>query len=178
MGFISKLFSGGVGTLVNSIGNTLDKVVTTKEEKLNIELEMKKADLAYAKDTANILLKEKDLYIGDVASARQMASTVQQSKNASFLSKNINPLLALGTVVLTFFIFYMVLFSNRDFGENQEIVFYVLGALSAIVTQVFSFYFGSSQGSKDKHDLIDKIKTSSTGDQSQPGEEKRQPKSS
>ncbi len=160
MGFISKLFSGGAGTLVDAVGNTLDKVITTKEEKLNIELEMKKADLAYAKDTANRILKEKELYITDTANARQMAAKVQESNNASFLSKNINPVLALGTVVLAFFIFYRVLFSNQDFGNNQEIVFYVLGALSAIVTQVFSFYFGSSQGSKDKHDLIGKMKMS------------------
>jgi len=38
--------------------------------------------------------------------------------------------------------------------EVKDVVLYVLGVLSAILTQVFSFYFGSFQGSSDKNKTI------------------------
>jgi hypothetical protein len=34
--------------------------------------------------------------------------------------------------------------------EAKDILIYILGVLSAAVTQILSYYFGSSQGSKDK----------------------------
>jgi hypothetical protein len=38
-----------------------------------------------------------------------------------------------------------------DFPDSQEnILIFVLGSLFSIATQVVSYYFGSSQGSKDK----------------------------
>ena len=38
MGFLTELFAGGASTLVDSIGNTLDKITTTKEEKMQLDL--------------------------------------------------------------------------------------------------------------------------------------------
>jgi len=42
----------------------------------------------------------------------------------------------------------MVLFDFKK--ENEQIIIYILGVLSAIDTQIFSFYFGSSHGSQQK----------------------------
>ena len=39
----------------------------------------------------------------------------------------------------------------------KDIVIYILGALTTIATQVVAYYFGSSQGSKDKQKSIDSI---------------------
>jgi hypothetical protein len=41
--------------------------------------------------------------------------------------------------------------------KAKDIIIYVLGVLSAIITQVFSFYFGSSQGSVDKSRAIERL---------------------
>jgi hypothetical protein len=38
--------------------------------------------------------------------------------------------------------------------EAKDILIYILGVLSAAVTQILSYYFGSSQGSKDKSELM------------------------
>jgi hypothetical protein len=38
--------------------------------------------------------------------------------------------------------------------SRKDILIYVLGVLSAIATQIVSYYFGSSQGSKDKGDQL------------------------
>jgi hypothetical protein len=37
---------------------------------------------------------------------------------------------------------------------QKDLVVYILGVLSAVVTQIFSYYFGSSQGSARKTDQI------------------------
>lgn len=155
MSFISNLFSGGVGQVVDSIGKVIDNVVTTKEEKQQLDNEIRKAELQYNLESRKIDLEEKQAVLKDVDSARTMASNVQTSANATNLSKNVAAYLALGTVFLTFVLFFVWAFAEVT-QSQKEIVLYILGVLSAIDTQIFSFYFGSSQGSKDKQTVIDK----------------------
>ncbi len=164
MGFIQKLFSGGASQLVNSVGNVLDKVITTKGEKMQLELEIKKADHQYELDMANLSLEDKKAILGDIDSARKMNAAVQDSPNASRLAKNVSPILALGGTLLCFTLFAWLMFGNWKNPEDhdkKEIILYVLGVLSGILTQVFSYYFGSSQGSAAKTDLIHAMHTDS-----------------
>jgi hypothetical protein len=159
MSFISSLFSGGASQLVDSVGNVLDKVVTTKEEKMQLENELKKADFEFQIEMQKLGVEEKKLAYGDIDSARKREADVQTSSNATKLSKNVSPILALGTVLLTFTLFYILIFrpdmcSN---GQTKDVLIYILGVLSAILTQVYSFYFGSSQGSQAKNALIEKM---------------------
>lgn len=154
MGFLKNLLAGGAGNLVDAIGKVVDNVSTTKEEKLQLELERQKAEMQYQHDMAKLSNEERQMMLQDVHSAREMAASVQTSKEAPWLAKHISPLLALGTTVLAFVLFYMVIFRNDITTETKELIYYILGVLSAIVTQIFSFYFGSSQGSSDKHQFI------------------------
>ncbi|HTJ50682.1 MAG TPA: hypothetical protein VL443_14570 [Cyclobacteriaceae bacterium] len=156
MGFIQNLFSGGASQVIDSVGNVLDKVVTTKSEKLQLELELKKADHQFELDTQNLALEDKKAILGDIDSARKRDSEVQASANASNLSKNVSPILALGGTLLTFGLFGWLMFGKWDDTDQnkKEIILYVLGVLSGILTQVFSYYFGSSLGSKAKTDII------------------------
>lgn len=156
MNFIQNLFGGGAANLVDSLGNAIDKVSTTKEEKLQLELEERKAERAYQLESQRLQLDEKKAYLQDTASARDMNSRVQETVNASWLSKNITPLLAGVTVFLAFVLFYIFAFKTVDVA-SKDIVIYILGVLSAIVSQIFSFYYGSSIGSQDKSDQIKKI---------------------
>ena len=41
--------------------------------------------------------------------------------------------------------------------EAKDILIYILGVLSALVTQIASYYFGSSMGSKDKAEELRKV---------------------
>jgi flagellar basal body-associated protein FliL len=61
--------------------------------------------------------------------------------------------LALGVVALSFILFAVLIFVNVT-PEAKDILIYILGVLSAAVTQILSYYFGSSQGSKDKSNEI------------------------
>jgi len=65
------------------------------------------------------------------------------------ISKLVTPILALGVVGLSFLLFTVLIFVDVK-PEAKDILIYILGVLSAAVTQILSYYFGSSQGSKDK----------------------------
>jgi hypothetical protein len=97
-------------------------------------------------------LKELELHNADRDSARKREMEVVKS-DAHFITKNITSLLAIGTVagamVMTALVFFV------DFPDSQEnIIIFVLGFLSSAATQVLSYYFGSSAGSKDKDEKI------------------------
>lgn len=156
MGFLQKLFAGGASTLVKSVGGVLDNVITTKEEKLKVELELKKAEMEFESEMRKLSVEERKMYLEDTGSARNMAIEVQNSANASRLSKNISPILAIITTGLTFALFYIIIFQGDEklVQDKKDIIIYILGALSAVVTQIYSFYFGSSQGSSDKNEML------------------------
>jgi hypothetical protein len=107
------------------------------------------------------LANDKDItkaYLDDVASARGRESAVATSENAPYLNKVITPILALGVLLATFGLFAFVLFDSHTIDPTRkDILIYVLGVLSAIATQIVSYYFGSSKGSTDKTAVIDGI---------------------
>jgi hypothetical protein len=79
---------------------------------------------------------------------------VQESEHASWLSKNVQPMLAVGILALTFFMYWYIVFSPSSkelMGTPmKDVVIYILGALTTVATQVVSYFFGSSQGSAEK----------------------------
>jgi hypothetical protein len=159
MSFLSDLFSGSAGKLVDSVGNTLDNLITSKEEIMQQEYELKKAEMQFQLEQQKLDVEQQKIQLADIDSARKRSAEVETSANAGFLSKNITAFLALGTTILTFTLFYIIIFRNDKIqAEVKDVVLYVLGVLSAILTQVFSFYFGSSQGSADKNKTIANMK--------------------
>jgi hypothetical protein len=157
MGFLQSIFSSGASSIVSAVGGVVDNIITTKEEKMQLENEIKKAEMQYQIEMRKLNLEETGQVFADVKDARAMASTVQTSANSTKLSKNVGPYLALGTTLLTFALFFALIFGYCEKGNTKEIVLYILGVLSAIVTQIFSFYFGSSQSSKDKNQTIQNL---------------------
>lgn len=151
MGFIKDLFSGGANTLVDSVGKVLDNVITTKEEKLQLENELRKSEMQYQLELKKLSNEERQMILSDISSARQREVQVQTSEYATKLSKNVSPILAFGTTFLTMLFFYILVFKPNSISpQSKEVVLYILGVLSAILTQVYSYYFGSSMGSADK----------------------------
>ena len=86
---------------------------------------------------------------GDKQSAREREMKIANSEFAPMLNKILTPVLALGTVVLAFSLFLVIIFVEVD-PASTDILIYVLGTLSSAVTMVLGYYFGSSLSSKDK----------------------------
>lgn len=156
MGIWTKLLAGGTGNLVKAVGDVVDEFVTTGEERMELENEMARTNMEYQLEQKRLGIKEQEIYLQDTASARESQAAIQTSENASWLAKNVAPILALGTTLLAFFLFFWVIRGDLA-GINEQIVIYILGALSAITTQIFSYYFGSSEGSAKKNRMLEDI---------------------
>lgn len=100
-------------------------------------------------DLQNIDIKKLELQNAEMDSARKAHAEIATSANAHILEKLTMPILALGTVSLAFLLIGVLIVS--DIPDSQEnIIIFALGFITSAATQVLSFYFGSSQGSKDK----------------------------
>lgn len=115
-----------------------------EEELLRIRLEDEKLDLV-----------ELELRLKDTDSAREREVQISTSEKAPLLNKIVTPVLALSLLLATFVLFGIVMFDNDPIEPTRkDILIYILGVLSTISTQVIAYYFGSSQGSRDKSDQI------------------------
>ena len=151
MSFLDKIFSGGASTLVGAVGKVLDNVITTKEEKQTLDNEIIKAEMQYNLDMKKMSNEEQALMLGDMSNARSREVQMMSIENNTRLNKNLMPFMALGTIILVFSLFYILIFKPSVIkGEGKEIVMYLLGILSAVLTQIYSYYFGSSAGSAEK----------------------------
>lgn len=96
--------------------------------------------------------------VADRQSARDHDSAIATSDAAPMLSKVVAPVLAFGVVGLTLLLFGIVLLDSSALdGSRKDLAVYILGALTTVVTQVISFYFGSSSGSVQKTDYMERL---------------------
>jgi hypothetical protein len=169
---LKPLLANGLGLVANAVLAKGKKVV---EDKLGVELkpDMSSEDLARVQmaqmeheeellrlklEENKLDLQELDLYLKDVDSARDREIQIATSDKAPLLNKIITPVLALGVISLTFILFGVVMFDNNPVDSTRkDVLIYILGVLSAISTQIVSYYFGSSQGSKDKADQLKQV---------------------
>lgn len=169
---LGPLLQNGLGIVANAVLAKGKKVV---EDKLGVELkpdmspeDMAKVQIAAMEHEQELMrlrieedkldLAELELRLKDVDSARDRETAIATSKDAPLLNKIVTPILALGIVALTFTLFGVVMFDDTPVdASRKDILIYVLGVLSAIATQIVSYYFGSSQGSKDKADQLREV---------------------
>ena len=133
-----------------SIGEkVLDKVIPDPNAKA--EAQAKLMELAQKGHLGELEAMGKEM-----ESARNREIQIATSEFAPMLNKIVTPVLALGTVGLTFILFGVIIFVDVD-AESKDILIYVLGALTSAVTMVLGYYFGSSAGSKEKSQQLDEI---------------------
>jgi hypothetical protein len=150
-----KIFSGGAGEIVDKVAGAVDRFVQTKEEKDAVNLEIRKVVSEELKAMEQEHTKQLEVYQKEMDSARNREIQIATAEKAPLINKIVTPLLALGVILLTFILFYVLMF--KQVGNEKDIIIYVLGVLSAISTQIISYYFGSSQGSAQKQKQLDKL---------------------
>jgi hypothetical protein len=134
-----------VGWIASKLGipdDTIEGVTKALTGNPEMTLKLKELDLEYAK-----------LEVQDRDSARQAYAQVATSEHATKLDKVVVPVLALGVVGLAFTLIGVLMFVNTP-QDQQQIIIFALGFITSAAGQVLSFYFGSSQGSKDKTEEI------------------------
>lgn len=154
---LTQLAGAGMQKVVDSV---LDKGVAHVEEKLGITLtpdadgKLSEEKLSLLKEAA--MKHEEFMYeqeVKDRSDARAAHISIATNPNVLVIEKLIVPILALGIVGIAFSLVGILMFVDIP-SSQQQIVIYALGFLTSAATQVISFYFGSSQGSKDKAELL------------------------
>jgi hypothetical protein len=154
---IASIVSGLIQNNMHRVADAvMDKGVDYVEQKMGIKLKpegeltesdvksLQEAAMKHEEFMAEIDAKDRD-------SARNREIEIATSEKAPYINKVVTPYLALGVVGLSFVLFSILIFVEVK-PEAKDILIYILGVLSAAVTQILSYYFGSSQGSKDKDD--------------------------
>jgi hypothetical protein len=166
---LQPLLSNGLNLVANAVAAKGKDYV---EKKLGVELKpdmspediirLKTAEMEHEEELMRLRIEddkldlaELELRLKDTDSARDREVRISTSENAPLLNKIVTPVLALSILLLTFILFGIVMFDNNPVeSSRKDILIYILGVLSAISTQIVSYYFGSSQGSKDKSDQL------------------------
>jgi hypothetical protein len=173
---IETLVSNGLGLIANAVlarGKAyvkektrvdLDKEALSQEDLIALkkyEMEHEEELLRLRLQDDRLSLEEQKIVFEDLSSARNRQMAIVASDRASWLTANTPSLLAISTVALTFVFFavfaWLGKYSDPANAVAKEIMLYVLGVLSAILTQIFSYYFGSSQDSTEKARAINEI---------------------
>ena len=129
MSIINKIFSGGAGKLVESVGGVLDNLTTTKEEKMLAKQKLKELILNHE---AEMQQNVTDRWKADMNSD-------------SWLSKNVRPLILIFLVVSTVLMIFI------DAGTIQFTVEEKwTDLLQLVLITVIGAYFGGRSFEKRK----------------------------
>ena len=138
-----------LGAILSIGEKVLDKVMPDPEAKAKAQATL--MEMAQKGQLAELEAMGKEM-----ESARNREIQIATSEFAPMLNKIVTPILALGTVALTFILYGIIIFTDVD-EQSKDILIYVLGALTSAVTMVLGYYFGSSAGSKEKSTQIDEL---------------------
>ena len=132
-------------------GKVVDRIWPDATEAQKADASRIIAELAHDE---NIFTKE----VEDRKSARDREAQISTSADAPLLNKIVLPVLAIGVMVLSFVLFYIVAFdSDIVTTRNKDVIIYILGVLSAIDTQIIQYYFGSSSGSTQTRSFLENM---------------------
>ena len=127
MGFFNKLFNSG--ELVKEVGNTIDKLTTSDQERLQAKKEIKEVLLNYEKSMQE-----------------QVTSRWLSDNNGGLLTKNIRPI---ALAFLTFMFVIISVFSGNigTFKIQEEFV----SVYQTLLIVIYTAYFGGRSFEKIKN---------------------------
>lgn len=161
---ITKLAENGLTTLSTAILSKGKEVVektlgvdieasTTSEEGL---LKLKQLEIEHEEFLIEAAKEREELFLADMANARDSNVKIQESANASFLSKNVGYYLDIVVVVVTLVLTAMVMFKAVP-NENKELFYTAFGSLLTFCSTIVNFHRGTSRGSANKDEVINRL---------------------
>lgn len=151
MSVLTDLSEGAAKGLFSGMGQWMKDArtaITGVDPEKKADLEMKLAELEskaeeFGVQFAKITEEDRD-------SARKREVDIAQAGKKNYAMPVLAALAVLGMAWLTYFTF------SHDIRE-RELAFMIVGFAIAIVKDIYGYYFGSSAGSADKTDTINRI---------------------
>jgi len=141
----------GAGEILKPLSEIVDSVTTNKEEKAKAEAEMKQIIFNYEAKVIELFNQQEQAYLNDVSSAR--AQNMKAMENTDPFVRRFQYYLA-GVIVVAVFTLLTLMVCGVISHDREAIVYTILGLLSAALTQVLSFFFGSTRGGESKNETI------------------------
>ena len=143
---LGDILKAGAAKLVDSIGNAIDKNVTNKEEAAKAKLANDQEINRHFEAIMNDTTKQIELEVQDRSNARGRESEfVKATGHIDFLMW----FLAIAAMVIFAYMVYSVI-NEKIVTENRELIFHIFGIVEGVLLSIFSYYFGSSAGSRIK----------------------------
>ena len=154
--WLSAILGKGTGDLISSIGDTAKKFITTEKDRQDFDLALRQV----AMDAKRLEMEAEQKYFEDRANARDMYKADNSLQKVYAMTFLVGYILLTG-VMLYFLMGWIGVKEVNVPDWAVALISSIYGALSAKVGTVTDFYFGSSQGSRDKDEII---KITSTGE--------------
>lgn len=141
--WLADLIGNSAGDIIDSVTDGVDKFVTTDEERKELELAKQEMRLKFKQ----LAMEAESKYFEDRESAREM-----QAETKSKIPGALTLIFTVAFFGLIGFILAL-LFNKLDVDIPNYVVALVstiFGSVATIMTQIISFYFGSSKGSEDQ----------------------------
>lgn len=153
---IKNLFSGGVSDILDSAKGIIGQFVADPTEKAKAIQDLTNE---INRHSESIISKANDMeaaYLKDIDSARNREVQIATSDKAPLINKIIQPILAILILGSCFLFWYQMLYADVS-KEKEVMIAGITGSLTTLAMGVVGYYFGSSTGSKQKADQLDKM---------------------
>lgn len=149
---LSKLIGSGAKDLLQGVTGLVDEVVTTKEEREALKVQLEQMVMEHGLKLKDQALREYELEITDRSNARAMFQDDSQ------LQKIFALVFLVAYILLTAGLIWMVFSFTSGTTPLPDwaisLISGLFGAMSAKVNTITDFLFGSSSGSKEKNKLM------------------------
>lgn len=144
MNILTKIFGSGAKDVIESIGGVLDNVITNKEELAQAKLEAAKEINRHLESMQEQMVKLQELEVRDRETARtREAEIVKATGHFDWMMWG----LAAAGIGMLFYALYQLV--NAEIA-NKELFTHFVGIIEGVVVSIYSYYFGSSLGSRIK----------------------------
>lgn len=127
------------GSVVKDLGDIIDNVTTSKEEKIRAITDQ----MVKAQEHA---LKVYEAEVADRNSARLREVEIAKTGRFDYM------MMITGAVGLSAFVFIVYTLAFRQVPEgNKELFIHMVGIVEGVVLTIFAYYYGTSKGERNKN---------------------------
>ena len=138
-GIIDKLIGGGL----KGLGDTAKDIIKQVAENKLAPIE------AQAKIDAEVNRHEEEILKAQLADTANARNRETEFVKATGHTDRLMWVLAVSAMVIFGYMVYMVI-RQKVVEENRELIFHIFGIVEGVLLSIFSYYFGSSAGSRIK----------------------------
>lgn len=149
MSWLSFL-TGGASELVDSIGNAIDKNITSDEERGKLRNELVKLNQDFVTKAYEFEAKQAEITAKDRETARNREVELAKAGKKNITMGVLVAFVLIGMLLLSWFAL------TQDIRE-RDIFLMIIGVAIAKINDIYGYFFGSSHGSALKTDIINKM---------------------